>query len=328
VFNMGEAYQVSFRFSFLLDCSSSMENGFNTFKKHIRDFIESITKLDKFHDSIIQITPFATEAMPTKEYKISELVKDLKELNDFLDKLKAEGNTDLDNTVCLKLKEIENSSSVIDDIILIWTDGSDSMDEKHLSTLNAYAETLQQKSNPPKIFAIGFGDYCDDAKLTKLARITGTKYINLRSFDDLAEISQYLNLDAISKPRRLINFLQRMYPVDKKITVIAPQGEIGVAQETFTIPGDITVNGQTYSVGKGSPTLIAADKQEKVSVPAVSQGSPVTDLMRQFGSLDPDHQKIMMAKLMASFNPQMWGPTSVHTVSATSTNEEKRNFTP
>jgi hypothetical protein len=318
VFNMGEAHEVNFRFSFLLDCSGSMEGGFTALIKYIRDFIEDISKLDKFKDSIIRITPFATDVMPTREFLVKDLAKSMANLELYFSLQGAGGETDLDNAVCTKLKEIENSSPLTDDIIFIWTDGQDSTKGKHTATLNAFSETLRQKSNPPKIFAIGFGAKCDEAKLTKLALFTGTNYIKLNRVEDLDQIHEYLQLDVISNPRRLVHFIQKMHPVTKQITVIAPQGEIGVAAETFSIPGLVTVNGQTYEIGKRTPALIVVDQQEKVNAPTQPAVAGVEDVLSILSKLNPQQQGMAMAQLMAKFS-SLYASTATQNISAAAT---------
>jgi uncharacterized protein YegL len=305
-FNMGEAHAVNIRFSFLLDCSDSMQDGFSAFKDHIRDFIKDIVKQPKFRNSIIRITPFATEVKPTKEFTVKEL-EDISQLEIYLSQQHADGATDLDNAVCTTLKFVENGSELIDDIIFIWTDGKDSYEGKHIVLLDAYVETLKQKSNPPKIYAIGFGSSCDEDKLTKLGRITGTNYINLRAGEkELKQIHQYLQLEQITKPRKLIHFIQSMHPVNKEFTVIAREHEIAVAKDTITIPGNVSVNGQTYSVGKGSPQLIAPLQ--------VASGN--NQLTRA--------EEKTMAQLMAKLGWQY----SATQVSTTVTEEQKIGFTP
>jgi uncharacterized protein YegL len=327
-FNMADAHEVNFRFSFLLDCSGSMDKGFAEFRAYIKNFIKRIAQNKKFQNSIIQIRPFSTTLMPTEEFKVSDL-KDFGSMEFALNNLAAEGETELDNALCTTLKEIESDNSILtDDIIFVWTDGKDSTGGENAAKLQVYAEALQQKSNPPKIFAIGFGSDCDETKLKNLASITGTDYIDLREgVAELSKIHQYLQLDVISKPRKLIHFLQSIHAVDKKFTVKAPQGQISVANDTITVPGNVIVNGISYNVGKGSPHLIPVCTEEKVvaSVQPV-EAVDLNNLDTLISTLN-QQQRYMLAQLLPKFGQFSAAPTSA-VASNLKTDEHQTKFTP
>ncbi len=296
-FNMGQALPVDITFSFLLDCSYSMESGFSQFKTYIKDFIKLITQQEKFKNAVIKITPFETTMKPTKTFSLKEL-KSFKAIDDYFEELKVGGATDLDNTICTTLQSIGKNPAQMNDIVFICTDGVDSSEGKHTTRLTTCSQEIKRKSNPPKLYSIGFGRDYDEVKLRQLAEITGCEHIKLTDQKDLERINEHLNLDHITKARVLATFIQAMEPIQQEFTVVTVENELGVGTKTLTIPGDIVVNGERLYVEAGKPELIAVATAGKAVSTTPATIPSKEELFSKLTALNPAD----LAKLLAGLS--------------------------
>jgi hypothetical protein len=296
-FNMGQAIPVKTNFTFLVDCSSSMNAGFNEFKKYIHDYIIKITLQDDLADADISITPFETVMQPTKTFTVVELKRNPSLLATYFSTLVANGNTTLDLTIAETLKKLKQHTQDINDIVIICTDGEDSYGKQHLEQLKDRSAEIKSKINPPKLYTVGFGERYDEKKLETLGQITGCEHIKLNDTKDLDKLMELLKIPEITKARVLATFVQELEAVPTEITVVTHENDLGVPKQqgTLTIPGNFKVSGKSYHVDKGAPSLQPADEKQVGEVELMPMKH--SSLEQQLNSVPKDELTKMLAKL-------------------------------
>lgn len=188
-------------YNLVLDVSKSMDDYLEGYIAGVLNFLDKLKDVGK-PDDVVRVTLFS-DTLSTSSYKLS----DYDDIVRFIKAINASGSTHLFSAADTELKHLISLDKSIVTTMVLFTDGVDNQvfSAEAKEGLSVTCSSIQRLDNPPKVFTIGLGNH-DTKTLEYLAKITGSKYLNLHDIEEFRIIEDYLS--KMQCARTLMKFIQ------------------------------------------------------------------------------------------------------------------------
>lgn len=273
-FNIARTVPMDNIISFVLDVSGSMSDVFSRYRNELINFISEIEQESKkgtdFQNTTLRIRPFSD----TSTVRTFALCEGTQTIIEYLNSLKADGNTLLNGTVANELEDLSQTYQDTNITIVVFTDGGDNRSAADdLPRISSLISQIQSKNHTPKILTFGLGPTYHAQNLIQLSAATCQEHIHLTVIEEFKK-GLRSHLAIYCQTMRVIKFVQERLDhnndelsekINKRQTDLSfyvklIEGQISTCStlNTLVLPGTFTANNVTYTVNTIPAQLTAA----------------------------------------------------------------------
>ncbi len=280
--NIGGARTI---WSLVLDSSGSMSGRkMRAMKEAVKQILAHLPNQDSFEIQVVRFHTYAREVIePTRG---TEIHRNLRQAQNQIERLKAEGTTSMGRGLEYALKAFEKRPDAIRRVLLL-SDGEQQGDEP-ISRVYQVAQKINRVGG--QIEAWGIGHQWNEEELRKISQLTDGSAAVIPSSNQISSATEALLEDVVSTPAQDVNLIFRtpkMYEILEVKQVypnIAPAQANRLSGQEFVIPlGTVT--------GQGAKILVRIQGVERpagLSVRAIKpelrytrNGQTVTEQLTQ-----------------------------------------------